>query len=196
MTSALSASQFERIFLDEDSVIPAKAEIQLPHANQSLLRHWTFHLKNLARHFAQFRKLSYAEQRMMLTAAACMPIFWLCLRVMGLPRFQARIERARKPICPAITLPEIKKLGELVNIAARQLLGARTCLVRSLLLGWLLQRRGVQSQLRIGVRLTQGALAAHAWVEYRGEPVNDQADVASHFATFGELVPLTAFEAS
>ena len=130
---------------------------------------------------------------MLLTAAACMPIFWLGLRLLGLPRFQAWLERASKPACPAITLPEIQALGELVNIAARHTLGSRTCLTRSLLLGWLLRRRGVQSQLRIGVRLAQGALDAHAWVEYEGVPVNDRPDVSMQFASFGDLVPLSAF---
>ena len=132
---------------------------------------------------------------MLLTTAACMPIFWLGLRLLGLSRFQTWLERARKPACPAITLPKIQALGELVNIAARHTLGSRTCLTRSLLLGWLLRRRGVQSQLRIGVRLTQGALNAHAWVECEGVPVNDSLDVSAQFASFGELIHLKAVQA-
>ena len=150
-------------------------------------------MKHLVRHLAQFRDLSHAEQRTLLTAAAWMPIFWLGLRVLGLPRFQARLKRTKMPACPAITLPKIQALGELVNIAARQTLGSRTCLTRSLLLGWLLRRRGVQSQLRIGGRFTQGALDAHAWVECMGVPVNDSPDVSTQFASFGDLVPLSAF---
>ena len=152
-------------------------------------------MKHLARHLAQFHLLSRIEQRTLLTAATWMPIFWLGLRVLGLPRFQARLERARKPICPAITLLEVQALGELVNIAARHSLGSRTCLTRSLLLGWLLQRRGVQSQLRIGVRVTQGALDAHAWVECDGIPVNDRPNVSVQFASFGDLIQLEAFRA-
>lgn len=152
-------------------------------------------MKNLSRHLAQFRALSHAEQRTLLAAATWMPVFWLGLRVLGLPRFQARLERARKPICSAITLPEVQALGELVNIAARHTLGSRTCLTRSLLLGWLLRRRGVESQLRIGVRLRGGALDAHAWVECEGVPVNDSPDVSAQFASFGDLIPLEAFQA-
>ncbi len=153
-------------------------------------------MNKLARHLAQFRALSQAEQRTLLAAAAWMPVFWLGLRVLGLPRFQARLERTRMPVCPAITLPEAQALGELVNIAARNTLGPRTCLTRSLLLGWLLRRRGVTSELRIGVRLTQGMLDAHAWVECEGVPVNDRPDVSAQFASFGDLIPLEAFQAS
>jgi len=48
----------------------------------------------------------------------------------------------------------------------------------------LLRRRGIDSQLRIGVRLTGGALEGHAWVEYAGVPVNDRLDVSADFTPF------------
>ncbi len=150
-------------------------------------------MKRLARHLAQFRALSPAGQRTLLTAAAYMPIFWLGLRMLGLPRFQARLQRAPAMRREAMTLTEIQALGEAVNIAARHTPFPATCLTRSLLLGWLLRRRGVASDLRIGVRLTQGTLDAHAWVECEGIPVNDQPEVNGQFAPFGDLIHLKDF---
>ena len=146
------------------------------------------------RHLARWGALSRADQRTVLLAGAAMPVFWLGLRVLGLPRFQAILQR--RPVAPSSLVPlaDIQALGELVNIAALHTLGPRTCLTRSLLLGWLLQRRGVKSQLRIGVRFTQGALDAHAWVECDGIPANDSPDVSAQFAAFGDLVPLDAFQ--
>lgn len=152
-------------------------------------------MSRLRRHLARFRALSGVDQRTLLAAAMCMPLFWLGLRMLGLPRFQARLQRCTVKRDVAMSLPDIQALGELVNIAARHTLGPRTCLTRSLLLGWLLWRRGVESQLRIGVRLTKGVLDAHAWVECDGIPVNDRADVSTQFASFGDLVPLEAFDA-
>jgi hypothetical protein len=152
-------------------------------------------MKRLARHLARLRSLSPSGQRSLLAAAALMPVFWLGLRLLGLPRFQARLQRSRVTRDAAMTLADIQALGELVNIAARHTLGPRTCLTRSLLLGWLLRRRGVESQLRIGVRLANGVLDAHAWVECAGVPVNDRPDVGTQFASFGDLVPLEAFHA-
>jgi hypothetical protein len=152
-------------------------------------------MSRLARHLARFGSLSGAEQRTLLAAALWMPLFWLGLRLLGLPRFQARLQRSAVTRGAAMSLPDIQALGELVNIAARHTLGPRTCLTRSLLLGWLLRRRGVASDLRIGVRLNQGVLDAHAWVECGGVPVNDQPDVGTQFASFGDLVPLEAFHA-
>ena len=80
-----------------------------------------------------------------------------------------------------------------MNIATRHTPFRATCLSRSLLLGWLLRRRGVASDLRIGVRLTNGVLDAHAWVECSGVPVNDRPDIAAQFALFCDLVPLGSF---
>ncbi|OQC17496.1 lasso peptide biosynthesis B2 protein [Candidatus Skiveiella danica] len=152
-------------------------------------------MNRLARRLSRFRALSGPDRRTLLAAAAWMPIFWLGLRVFGLPRFQARLQRGKTTANAAMALPDIQALGELVNIAARYTLGPRTCLTRSLLLGWLLRRRGVESQLRIGVRLNQGRLDAHAWVECEGVPVNDRPDVGAQFASFGDIVPLDAFQA-
>ena len=143
---------------------------------------------------AQFRVLSAMQKRTLLAAWLWLPLFWLGLRMLGLPRFQAWLLKAPAQSALALTLPAIHALGEAVNIAARHTPFPATCLTRSLLLGWLLQRRGMQSQLRIGVRLTQGALDAHAWVECAGVPVNDRPDVVSRFVVFGELVPLSAFD--
>ncbi len=105
---------------------------------------------------------------------------------------------ASKRLCPDrfdLVLPDIQKLGELVNTAARHVPFPATCLTRSLLLVWLLNRRGVSSDLRIGVRLTQGVLEAHAWVECGGIPVNDRVEVIRQFEPFGDPVPATAFDA-
>lgn len=140
--------------------------------------------------FIRLWALSGAERRMLLAAAACMPLFWLGLRVWGLPRFQAWLHRARVRHGQAMTLEEMQALGKLVNIAALRTIGSTSCLTRSLVLQWLLHRRGVESQLRIGVSLTQRVLSAHAWVEFEGIPINDRADVSSAFPPFADPVPL------
>lgn len=152
-------------------------------------------MKRFVRHLAQFRKLTLSQQRTLLAAALWMPVFWLGLRMLGLPRFQVWLRGSREPRWVVMTLDEIQALAELVNIAARHTLGPVTCLTRSLLLGWMLRRRGVESQLRIGVRLASGVLEAHAWLECEGAPVNDRRDVSDEFAPFSDLVRLEAFHA-
>jgi hypothetical protein len=112
---------------------------------------------------------------------------------MGFHRFQAWLQRAGSPGAEALSPEEITRLGALVNIAARHVPCPVTCLTRSLLLGWLLRRRGVATSLRIGVRLTHGVLDAHAWIEHAGIPVNDRKDVSEQFAPFDDGLSLEAF---
>jgi Transglutaminase-like superfamily len=51
--------------------------------------------------------------------------------------------------------------------------GVVTCLPRSLTLWWLLRRRGVASELRIGVRRDGECIVAHAWVVCHGTVVGE-----------------------
>ena len=143
----------------------------------------------------QFHNLNAMQKRTLLAAWLWLPLFWLGLRVLGLPSFQAWLLKSPARSALSLTLPVVRALGEAVNIAARHTPLPVTCLSRSLLLGWLLHRRGVASDLRIGVRLTQGKLDAHAWVEYEGIAINDSSDVNAQFASFGNLIPLKAFQA-
>jgi Transglutaminase-like superfamily len=136
---------------------------------------------------AKFNALSWPERRTLLAAMAWMPLFWLGLHGLGLRRFQAWLLRPRLLIQNDLSLDEIMGMATAVNRAARLVRIPANCLTRSLLLGWLLRRRGVDSQLRIGVQMNNGSLAAHAWVEYAGIPINDQPDVAEQFAAFQPL---------
>jgi hypothetical protein len=121
-----------------------------------------------------------------------LPLFWLALRLVGVQRLQARLHRKAQPDNPP-ALDELRRTGALVNAAALRVLGADNCLTRSLYLWWLLRRRGVRCELRIGVRMTDGALEAHAWVEHGGVPVNDRPDVGDHFPAFDDAVSPSRF---
>ena len=143
---------------------------------------------------ARWRSLSGAQRGTLLWAWFLLPVFWLGLRTLGLPRLQARIAATPLAKQPLLPLTDVQALGDAVNIAARHTPFHVTCLSRSLVLGWLLRQRGVASDLRIGARLVDGGLDAHAWVEFEGTPVNDRADIAQTFATFGDIVPLAAFD--
>lgn len=120
----------------------------------------------------------------MLQAMFLLPLFWASLRVLGLSRLQRwaggtpAYGDARPMRVPAASI------GALVNVAGNQLPFPSTCLSRSLLLVWLLRRRGVMSVLRIGVRTVAGGIESHAWVERDGVPVNDTAPAFGLHAVF------------
>ena len=75
-----------------------------------------------------------------------------------------------------------------VGIAAAQLPFRLTCLHRSLAAWWLLARRGIASDLRIGVRKDGDQLQAHAWVECEGVPTGDRTDGGRAFLPFEPAV--------
>ena len=141
-------------------------------------------MQRLTRNLSRFLALAAPERRTFLAAMALLPLFWISLRVTGLQRLQARLQRTPLRSLATLTHDEITRLGALVNSASHHALGPANCLTRSLYLWWLLRRRGIDSQLRIGVRLTGGVLDGHAWVEHVGIPVNDRPDVSADFTPF------------
>lgn len=143
---------------------------------------------------SKFRKLPAREQRFLVAAAiGWLPAAGIALRLVGLARLQRWLARPDGRLVMELMPEEIERFATLLNLAARYTPAPSTCLTRSLVLVWLLKRRGVASRLRIGVRLADGLLDAHAWVEYRGVPVNDRQDIADQFAVFSQSLPLRAF---
>lgn len=68
-------------------------------------------------------------------------------------------------------------------VAAAVLLPGRIeCLEQSLALWYLLRRRGVGAELTFGMR--QYPFGAHAWVTYRGEPLNEDREALRHYVAF------------
>lgn len=71
----------------------------------------------------------------------------------------------------------------LVDVAANHHPVTMLCLARSLALARLLARRGVATDLKLGVRRGEGQFQAHAWVEWRGQPVNDPGEPHTRYSS-------------
>jgi hypothetical protein len=97
-------------------------------------------------------------------------IRWLVWRS-DLPRVVARLRGGRADRHPA---DRARRLGQRLASPVRRTLDPlpwdSRCLMRSLVLLSMLARRGVTSQLVIGVR-PGDEFTAHAWVEYGGRPL-------------------------
>lgn len=114
----------------------------------------------------------------------------LTLRVLGLGRWLRWLSAVSRTTVNAETAAQSVR----VSVAAVRWVerrsvfrwvARRNCLPRSVTLSWLLARRGVASDLRIGVRRdVQAGLAAHAWVEVAGRPLNESANVREQFVAF------------
>lgn len=122
----------------------------------------------------EWRVLAEAWAFLLLVGVAlrCLPLAQvqrLCARLAGLPR--------RRPAPGA----RLGRLVHLIELAARNHLCRIRCLERALALQALLERRGVASELRIGVRREGARLAAHAWLEHAGVPLGEPAGVSDRF---------------
>jgi hypothetical protein len=139
----------------------------------------------ITRRWRRFRALSRAERRLLLEVWVLLGGISVVLALTDYPRTRRALEGlmprtviTRTPA--AEDLDYAMRIGSLARIAGRHLPLNASCLRQSLLVWWLLRRRGLAPVLRIGVNKDQG-FAAHAWVELDHRPVNDAADVAERF---------------
>ena len=99
---------------------------------------------------------------------------------------------------PTPSAPDIARaqaVARLVAVASRYCVVSVACLHRSLVLWWLLRRRGIASQIRIGVRSPGDGFEAHAWVECAGVPLGEAGDPHAVHSAFAESVIPTGVRA-
>jgi hypothetical protein len=112
----------------------------------------------------------------------------LLLSILGFERSVALLRRSsgrgRSNEPTEEILSWARKTAHLTSIAARWGPYRATCLRRSLFFWWLTRRRGLDSELKIGVRRDQGKLLAHAWIELNGEVLNDRPEIVEGYSPF------------
>ena len=81
-------------------------------------------------------------------------------------------------------LAESQSASRMLDAASRRGIVRGNCLSRSIALCWLLRRRGIPAQLKIGARKIGNQLEAHAWIEVAGHAINDSDDVQTRYAPF------------
>jgi hypothetical protein len=93
-------------------------------------------------------------------------------------------------------LMEARQVARVMGMAERHLFFQPTCLERSLALWWMLRRRGIDAELRIGARKDRANFEAHAWLELNGTILNDESEEYRDFKTFEGLIGKLGGQAS
>lgn len=138
----------------------------------------------------RFWRLSSFERVAVLEAAAALAITWVGLRLRGFRRWKAMAERlalSAKPKSAANGDAQVQAgqdIARMAAAAARYLPFRTNCLEQSLVLWWLLQRRGIAADMRIGVRKEANQFEAHAWVDFEGGVVGGPSEEHLHFVPF------------
>jgi hypothetical protein len=139
----------------------------------------------------KLKSLSWSELMLLIQALLLLPLVAFGIKCFGFRRFYgsiANLNRRKDKGQEREGIKSARAIAKLVEIASRHGLYKPNCLQKSLLLWWLLQRRSIESELRIGVRKKGEILEAHAWVEYQGCVLNDRSDVDQTFAPFAEAI--------
>jgi hypothetical protein len=119
--------------------------------------------------FARWLELPTGERWLLLGLMGGLLMISALLRVRGVVRTRRWLERISRSPTPRRAdfddLVAAQRLARLADIAGRRGAITATCLRQSLLIYWLLRRRGLSPELKIGVRKELAAFDAHAWVE-------------------------------
>ena len=139
---------------------------------------------------AKWRRLSADEHRTFIAALFLVPAMHVIVRVIGFNRLQQRVANTA-PRAGHAGIPQAQAVRTCVVSIHRvkrfsPFFMRGNCLSQSLALAWLLRRRGVQPELRLGVRLTGPKFDAHAWIEFGGRVLNDTQDVHTRFTPLVE----------
>lgn len=146
----------------------------------------------------KFQQLTTAEKILFGQALLLLPLNVTGLRLFGFKRWQRCLSITPKPknqpaFAPRENFLLVQQYARIINLAAAHGVCTVSCLPRSLTLWWLLQRRQLTSELRVGVRKNAQNVEAHAWVEYAGVVINDRADIAIDFVPFAASLDFSSF---
>jgi hypothetical protein len=149
--------------------------------------------------YNQFRRLSAFERGVVVEAAGGLLATWLGLRLIGFRRWERVLAVFAPSANAAALVPGASDRESALLIArteaaaARNVLFQPNCLEQSLVLWWLLRRRGIAAEVRIGARKDSERFEAHAWVEFDSQVLNDASAEHRHFVPFEK--PILSMEA-
>jgi len=151
----------------------------------------------LTRNLAKLRQLSWNERWLLVQSILFLPAIHAALMFLGYSHLRRAMETSaplkpkERTIDERQMLQQAQVIARIIAIAALHGFYRATCLRRSLLLWWFLRREGIKSQICFGVRMLNGTLEAHAWVEYEEVVVNDSTNVRENFQVLNDFLPAT-----
>jgi hypothetical protein len=150
----------------------------------------------------RFWQLSGYERGVALEATGGLLATWVGLRLAGFHRWKNVLAWLAPVTNTTAWQPDASQpsqqdaaqtIARMAASATRNFFFATNCLEQSLVLWWLLRRRGIEAELRIGARKEFERFEAHAWVEVDSAVLNDASAEHQHFVPFdGPITPLEA----
>lgn len=139
-------------------------------------------MKSATRRLRSFFGLPPDERLVLVQAWAWLFVAHVALHLVSFRRVLSVAERVVGQRPGSLRHLSSERLAQLVEIAGRHAPMRTTCLTEALALSWILRRRGLAGELRIGVARHDGALVAHAWLEASDGPIGELSDVEPYAA--------------
>ncbi len=79
---------------------------------------------------------------------------------------------------------EVERAHKLIKIVYALKFFNNSCLAIALSFGFLLKRKGVETQLKFGYKSASGKLQGHAWLTYNNVPLTLNPKVAEKYSSF------------
>ncbi len=76
----------------------------------------------------------------------------------------------------------VDRIADMAALAAVHHVISSNCLAQTWVLCSMLERRGIDARIRVGVRTAGDALSAHCWLEVDGYAVGASAEIAQYFS--------------
>ena len=131
-------------------------------------------MKSTIRRVHRVFQLSPGERAVLVQAWGLFLLVELALRILPFTRLLSLSNKVflnRKSEAALGLVASLPRLAWLVEVAGRYTPVTATCLKKALVLSWLLERKGTQTEVRIGVAREEGRLKAHAWLDYDGQVI-------------------------
>ncbi|HVS63072.1 MAG TPA: lasso peptide biosynthesis B2 protein [Thermoanaerobaculia bacterium] len=143
----------------------------------------------MRRRWRAFRELSANDRRFTILATLGLPFVQLGLEGLGAKRLIRWLERTLPPAgAPLGEEPELvagaRRAESLIGSVARGGLVRVTCLRQAIALWWLLRRRRIACEIKLGVRRADDKVLAHAWVESGPIRLGAMPDAGEPFEAF------------
>ena len=144
-------------------------------------------LRSIRRNLLIARRLSATDWLLLVEAWWGLLYFSLASKRTSFEHLDEKLKfTGSKRTIPSDPLPCAWRLQKLVYLASRLHRLEMTCLVRAYTLQRMLRRRGIPSDLRIGINRSGAAISAHAWVEVLSQAVGEPEDIGDRFSVLGK----------
>lgn len=138
----------------------------------------------------KFAELPNSHKRLLAKIGIVVPLVELGIRTLGFKRtFRTLKLFAKDNKFPDENIDlTINHHRNFLYIFARQFPFFGNCLARALTLWIMLKNRGIDTDLRFGMKKENQKLLAHAWVEYLGKPLTTDREPAGNYVFFSESI--------